>query len=344
MPWTQRHRTGMVVLHHFLHCIYHNLEQPIGDLFGNSSDAEQVGLDFQGNMEEAAQAFASVQHQRVDVPSSKSDYNGILFEARLNAVGDSELKLPWEQGVWKANFLDDDGDVFPRVLPFVPGEYLVHRTSAASSLDEVEQVAGKTMAESSISQDLKLPFCSFAVKVLPDRDAMEDNEKLWNQALYKWQQTFESLDYPGQLGRALLQEQVAADPGTVGVVLRDDLGIKSPRMAIKRAQTLLQYFPWRQAQPLEWDPWNRNHCLQYLRTEGQSRLSASRGLTLLEAFRFARFVLGVPVPDQLMSDPQLRDRALRLMAEKETYKPARPFKGFRTGVAGEDLTGAVGPY
>ncbi|CAL1167818.1 unnamed protein product [Cladocopium goreaui] len=69
-------------------------------------------------MEEAAQAFASVQHQRVDVPSSKSDYNGILFEARLNAVG----------------------------------EYLVHRTSAASSLDEVEQVAGKTMAESSISQ------------------------------------------------------------------------------------------------------------------------------------------------------------------------------------------------
>jgi len=64
----------------------------------------------------------------------------------------------------------------------------------------------------------------------------------------------------------------------------------------------------------------------------------------LEAFRFARFVLGVPVPDQLMSDPQLRDRALRLMAEKETYKPARPLKGFRTGVAGEDLTGAVGPY
>jgi hypothetical protein len=93
------------------------------------------------------------------------------------------LKLPWEQGVWKAIFSDDDSDVFPKVLPPVPGEYLVHHSSAATAFDEVERVAEKTMAESSISQDLKLPFYSFAVKVLPDRDAMEENEKLWNQAI-----------------------------------------------------------------------------------------------------------------------------------------------------------------
>ena len=301
-------------------------ETPTGDLFGYGSDAEQLGLDLQGHMEESAQVPTGVQHQREDTPISKSDYNRALFEARLNAVGDSELKLPWEQGVWKAIFSDDDSDVFPNVLPPVPGEYLVHRSSAAAALDEVERVAEKTVAESSISQDLKLPFYSFAVKVLPDRDAMEENEKLWNQALYKWQQVFEILDYPGQLGKALLHEQVTTDPGAISVVLRDSLGIKSPRTAIKRAQTLLQYFSWLQSQFLDWDPWNRNHCLQYLRMEGQSRPSASRGLTLLEAFRFARFVLEIPIPDQLMSDPQLRGRAQRLMAEKETYKPARPLK------------------
>ena len=134
-------------------------------------------------MEESAQVSTGAQHQRVDVPTSKSDYNRALFEARLNAVGDSELKLPWEQGVWKAIFSDDDSDVFPKVLPPVPGEYLVHHSSAATAFDEVERVAEKTMAESSISQDLKLPFYSFAVKVLPDRDALEENEKLWNQAI-----------------------------------------------------------------------------------------------------------------------------------------------------------------
>ena len=139
-------------------------------------------------MEESAQVSKGAQHQRVDVPISKLDCNRTLFKARLNAVGDSELKLSWEQGVWKEIFSDDDSNVFPTVLPPVPGEYLVHRSSAATASDEVERVAEKIMAESSISQDLKLPFYSFAVKVLPDRDAMEENEKLWNQALYKWQQ------------------------------------------------------------------------------------------------------------------------------------------------------------
>jgi hypothetical protein len=58
---------------------------PIGDLCGNSSDAGQLGLDLQGSMEEPAQVSTGVQHQRVDVPTSKSDYNRALFEARLNA-------------------------------------------------------------------------------------------------------------------------------------------------------------------------------------------------------------------------------------------------------------------
>lgn len=94
---------------------------------------------------------------------------------------------------------------------------------------------------------------------------------------------------------------------------------------------------------LEWDPWNRNHCLQYLRPEGQSRPSASRGLTLLEAFRFARFVLEVPIPDQLMSDPQLRGRAQRLMAEKETYEPARPLKVSELALLEKTMQGPLDP-
>ena len=85
---------------------------------------------------------------------------------------------------------------------------------------------------------------------------------------------------------------------------------------MKRAQTLLQYFSWLQMHVAEWDPWNRSHCLQYLQRDGHSRPSASRGMTLLEAFRFARYVLGIEIPDQLLCDPQLRGRAQRLMAEK----------------------------
>jgi hypothetical protein len=49
-------------------------------------------------------------------------------------------------------------------------------------------------------------------------------------------------------------------------------------------------------------------------------------MTLLESFRFARFVPEILIPEQLLSDPQLRGRAQWLLAEKETHKPAGPLK------------------
>ena len=63
----------------------------------------------------------------------------------------------------------------------------------------------------------------------------------------------------------------------------------------------------------------------------------------MEAFRFARFVLEVPIPDQLMSDPQLRGRAQRLMAEKETYEPARPLKVSELALLEKTMQGPLDP-
>ena len=37
-------------------------------------------------------------------------------------------------------------------------------------------------------------------------------------------------------------------------------------------------------------------------------------------------MLEVPTPDDLISDPQLKGRAKRMMASKEFYNPARPLK------------------
>ena len=271
-------------------------------------------------------AETSDKQTRSDVPLSKSEYNRLLFEARMSSMGDAEMKLPWEQGVWKRIFADDDDDIFPTVVPPVPGEYLFPSPSQGTGHDAVEPMEQSMHPRELIAAETALPFYSFAVRVLPDRDALEEDRKLWLQALYKWQQVFEILNYPGAVGKALLQEQLETDPDERSAVLRDSLGIKSPRTAIKRAQTLLQYFSWLQMHVPDWSPWDRRHCLQYLGSKEHARASASRGMTLLESFRFARFVLEIPIPEQLLSDPQLRGRAQRLLAEKETYKPARPLK------------------
>ncbi|CAL1146147.1 unnamed protein product [Cladocopium goreaui] len=119
---------------------------PMDDLFRNASPLEFVGQELQVDSESNVQGSRSPLRSRADVPISKADYNRALFEARLSAVGESELKLPWEQGVWKAIFADDDSDVFPSVLPPVPGEYLVQASATSSASGDVSEAAEKSMA------------------------------------------------------------------------------------------------------------------------------------------------------------------------------------------------------
>ena len=127
---------------------------------------------------------------------------------------------------------------------------------------------------------------------------------------------FEVLSFPGVLGSALEFECLYGDTSEQVVVLRDALGIKSPRTAIKRAQSLLKYFSWLHDAFSDWDPWNRSRCLLYLSFTGESKTVASRGMTFLEALRFAKFVMQIPIPDDLIGDAQLRGRAQRLMLTK----------------------------
>ena len=134
---------------------------PMDDLFGNTPPLEFVGQELQVDSKSNVQGSKSPLRSRADVPISKADYNRALFEARLSAVGESELKLPWEQGVWKAIFTDDDSDVFPSVIPPVPGEYLAQAAAAKPELSDVTEPAEKSLARSSIVSDPKIAFLFF---------------------------------------------------------------------------------------------------------------------------------------------------------------------------------------
>ena len=167
-----------------------------------------------------------------DKPVALSDYNRVLFEARLQGVGDAELKYPWESGVMGKIFSDDDMDL-PGLSHF-PFEYLgiEHSGDASSGAGTSTDVA-----LSSVHTKLDLPCYSFAIKVRPDMDMQQLTDALWIKSISKWHQVFEVLGFPGVLGSAVEFECLYGDASEHGVVLRDALGIKSPRTAIKRAQT-----------------------------------------------------------------------------------------------------------
>ena len=255
-----------------------------------------------------------------DVLFTRADYNKALFEARLNNIGDSDLKFPWETGVMGEIFFENSDAAG---VPSLPAEYLGFQldqhaeTPAASSSTAVRLLSGR---------DLELPFYSFAIRVKPDKDLFAELEAIWAKAILKWSQVFEVLGFPGQLGDAVDAELHFSATEDQGTVLRDALGVKSPRTALKRAQTLLQYLRWVQSQFTDWDPWSRARCLGYLSKTDEQVPAPSRGTSFLEALRFAHHVMQIPIPDALLLDPQLKGRAQRLALSKLEYNPARPLR------------------
>ena len=256
----------------------------------------------------------------IDTPFTRADVNKALFEARLQSLDDAELKYPWGSGVM--------GDIFIETtdvagIPTLPAEYscLTDQLDLATTLSAPQSVSQKVAG-----RDLELPFYSFAIKVKPDKDMFAEQEVLWAGAIGKWLQVFEVLGFPGQLGAALVNELHFSDPTEHGSVLRDALGVESPQTAVKRAQTLLQCFRWLHGTCTDWELWERSHCLEYLRSTDVRTPSASLGMSFLEAIRFARRVMQIPIQDAWLQDPQLKGHAQRLMLSRDTYHPVRPMK------------------
>ena len=289
------------------------------DLVGEPGAVDWEGRDTSQSVQGYAGAWSS------DVAGSKSDYNRFLFVARMAAMGDVELKMPRESGVMKQIFDSDDESIFPRVVPPLPPACLL--PVSATSAGAVEQAAGEMpSAKSLVRSDIDLPFYAFAIRVVPDRDMFAEDALLWENAIQKWIQVFEILGFLGMLGRAVLSEQVDGLSSLQSEALRNALGVKSPRTAIRCAQTVKRYFSWLQSTFTDWDPWNGPRFLQYLGQMVSQSVPASKDITLLEALRLGRYVMQLPIPEDLLVDPRLRGRARRLMVAEDRYHPARPLK------------------
>ena len=268
--------------------------------------------------------------KRADVPFSRADVNKALFEARLQNFGDTELKYPWEHGAMVDIFAETDSC---SGVPGLPVECLGFTEQLH---DATGSAAASVSARRSSGRDLVLPFYSFAIRDKTDKDLFAEQEVLRTRALDKWSQIFEVLGFPGELGDALDAELRFGDPSEQGTGLRDALGIKSPRTALKRAQTLLQCFKWLQCNCVDWNPWDRSRCLTYLSSSEGHVPAASLGMLFLEALRFSRHVLQISIPDNLIQDSQLKGRAQRLQLTRDGYHPARSLKA-KDGAALERL-------
>jgi len=261
-----------------------------------------------------------------DEPVSRSDSNRALFEARMSSMSDGELRVPWETGIMKQLLDRDDEIIFQIIVPAVPPDHLMPFATSGAESSEPLGMSGRPTAGSMVHAEVSMPLYSFAIRVVPDRDMFLDEAALWEKAINKWAQVFDILGFPGMLDHAVLSEQVDASIGAQSVVLHGALGVKSPRTAVERAQTLLLNFSWLRSSGRDWDPWIRLMCIQYMGQTGNQVQAAYKDITLLEALIFSKHWMDRPIPEVLLSDPQLRCRAQKLMIAKDIYHPARPLK------------------
>ena len=110
-------------------------------------------------------------------------------------------------------------------------------------------------------------------------------------------------------------------------VLRDVVGAKSPKTINKRTNSML-FLIGRSNVSLQlcW-PFDHEYVLEWSEVR-KGKPVASRGRTLMEAFRFCRHVLQIQELDRLATDPQLTGHSKRLDCGKAEadVKQTRPLK------------------
>ena len=133
-------------------------------------------------------------------PFSRADVNKAPFEARLQNLGDTELKYPWEHGVM-GDFLQIP-TTFQGYLRCLLNIWalqincMTQRVQLQLLFHHREVLVGT----------LRCLFIHLQFFGQTRQRFFAEPEVLWTRALDKWSQVFEVLCFPGQLGDALVAE------------------------------------------------------------------------------------------------------------------------------------------
>ena len=253
-----------------------------------------------------------------DLPIPQDVYDRALFDAQQSISQDVSLQLPWESGVFGAIF---GNDLFS--LPS-PSDVMPQQSIPETPDELIEQIIRPQRVAASVNRSAEVPVHTRVMTDISDIDAVREEEQLWELAVSKWHFIFATTNWSGVIGDRLMNLLCREDPWTeCRLVIRDVLGIKSPRTAIKRADTLRKFFKWVISRDCSPWPIFSSRVLTYLSKEGGNP-AASTGIALLEAFRFAHFVMGIEIGHDVMADPQILGRVKRLGVQRSEVRQARP--------------------
>ena len=253
------------------------------------------------------------------MPSVNAEiFDKLLQEAHMTNSRTDVQKLSWETGVMAAIF-NPKYESLPSMLGSAQAQDLSDRLDDGADVVQMDKTASGSGA---LERTAGAAICDCVVTVRKDVDLLASNADLWNKVLNKRLVVLECTNYVGLVGAAV---QDALWQGKDALqMMRDVFGTKSPRTIVKRASTMLALFTWMQHRALRLWPIECEAVLNYLDETMSSYRSSTKGKTLLEAFKFSKYVVQLPDLDELIVNPILVGRVKRLEADRGAIKQCRP--------------------
>ena len=243
--------------------------------------------------------------QVVDEPRQPVIEDRVIERSVASEISRSALPspaLPWERGVFRAIFgSEDPSNPFDNLIVSVPGPLLPAHSPTAAVSEPRPPIP-------------TLDIASRAFGVFQDVHPSHERDQLMDKAVCKLQlivSRFDKRRLSSELRNAL---EAASSQGQLHETIAACIGLRSPHTVLKRANAILAFLRWADKEdtlePLsEGTVWD---FFSWLKREGAP---PSRAASLMSAFRFINFVLGVSLQD-LLSSRRLCGLSIQLGVQK----------------------------
>ncbi|CAE7462001.1 unnamed protein product, partial [Symbiodinium sp. KB8] len=251
--------------------------------------------------------------QMVAEPSQPIIEDRVIERTVASEISRSALPspaFPWERGVFRAIFgSEDSSNPFDNLIISVPGPLLPAHNPAAAVNEPRPPIP-------------TLDIASRAFGVFQDVHPSQERDQLMDKAVCKLQlivSRFNKSRLSSELRNAL---DAASPQAQLQETIAACVGLRSPHTVLKRANAILAFLRWADKEdtlePLsEGTVWD---FFSWLKREGAP---PSRAASLMSAFRFINFVLGVSLQDLLYSR-RLCGLSIQLGVQKTSASRARP--------------------
>ena len=245
---------------------------------------------------------------------SKQQFDRFLGHAFLSVAQVSDLKMPWEKGVFAQIFGDEQPSTqftVPCPQPWKP----VDDEGATAVQDLVSAAAGVDTATGPVFQR--------AISCLTDKDFHGKQAELLRIACDKWLTILSTNFVSSDVGRNILDLGPLEDHREEAhEILAAVIGVRSVNTAICRANSILKFLQATfERHPSLQMPFQEELVWRYFQQLRQTAGATSAASTL-SAFRYAKYVMGIELLDQVLNSKRLKGLSEIMFAGKRKLQQA----------------------